>query len=83
MLAYALTSDLFTWWTAERQAWKQTAHSVAVIQATDVGTWARIVAEEVTSQSHFGYTTMLRVRICRWTNRKSEYVEVWVDLSWR
>ena len=34
--------------------------AVAVIQATDVGTWARIVAEEVMSQSHFGYITMLK-----------------------
>ena len=56
---------------------------MVVIQATNVGTWARIVAEEVMSQSHFGYTTMLRVRICRWMNRKSEYVGMWVDLNWR
>ena len=56
---------------------------MVVIQATNVGTWARIVAEEVMSQPHFGYTTMLRVRICRWMNRKSEYVGMWVDLNWR
>ena len=36
-----------------------TPEAVAVIQVTDVGTWTRIIAEKVTSQSHFGYTTML------------------------
>lgn len=44
----------------KRGSRQPTPEAVAVIQATDVGTWARIVAEEVMSQSHFGYITMLK-----------------------